>query len=63
MSEEHGLLDLSRTDWRPVVGEVVRVIPNHVCIVVHLSDRLTGVRGDVVEQEWVGCGPGTLAAA
>ena len=53
MSEEHGLLDLSRTDWRPVVGEVVRVIPNHVCIVVHLSDRLTGVRGDVVEQEWI----------
>ena len=53
MSEEHGLLDLSSTDWRPVVGEVVQVIPNHVCIVVHLSDRLTGVRGDVVEQEWV----------
>ncbi len=37
----------------PVVGDVVRVIPNHVCIVVHLNDRLTGVRGDVVEQEWV----------
>jgi len=52
LSEEHGLLDLSRTDWRPVVGDVVRVIPNHVCIVVHLNDRLTGVRGDVVEQEW-----------
>jgi len=52
LSEEHGLLDLSRTDWRPVVGDVVRVIPNHVCIVVHLNDRLTGVRGDVVDQEW-----------
>ncbi len=52
MSEEHGLLDLSRTDWRPAVGDVVRVIPNHVCIVVHLNDRLTGVRGDVVEQDW-----------
>ena len=52
MSEEHGLLDLSRSDWRPVVGDVVRVVPNHVCIVVHLNDRLTGVRGDLVEREW-----------
>lgn len=53
MSEEHGLLDLSRTDWRPEVGEVVRVIPNHVCIVVHLNDRLTGVRGEIVDGDWI----------
>lgn len=52
MSEEHGLLDLSRSDWRPEVGEVVRVVPNHVCIVVHLNDRLVGVRGEVVDHEW-----------
>ena len=52
MSEEHGLLDLSGTDWRPVVGDQVRVVPNHVCIVVHLNDRLLGVRGDAVEQSW-----------
>lgn len=52
LSEEHGLLDLSRTDWRPSVGDVVRVVPNHVCIVVHLNDRLIGVRGDMVEREW-----------
>ncbi len=52
MSEEHGLLDLSRTDWRPVVGEVVRVVPNHVCIVVHLNDRLVGVRGETIESAW-----------
>lgn len=52
MSEEHGLLDLSRTDWRPGVGDVVRVVPNHVCIVVHLNDRLVGIRGDLVESEW-----------
>ncbi len=53
LSEEHGLLDLSRTDWRPSVGEVVRVVPNHVCIVVHLNDRLIGVRGEVVERDWL----------
>jgi len=52
MSEEHGILDLSRTSWRPSVGERVRVIPNHVCIVVHLNDVITGVRGDSVETTW-----------
>jgi D-serine deaminase-like pyridoxal phosphate-dependent protein len=53
MSEEHGLLDLSGTDWRPTVGDVVQVVPNHVCIVVHLNDRLVGIRGEAVESEWV----------
>jgi D-serine deaminase-like pyridoxal phosphate-dependent protein len=52
MSEEHGILDLSRTSWKPSVGERVRVIPNHVCIVVHLNDVITGVRGDIVETTW-----------
>jgi D-serine deaminase-like pyridoxal phosphate-dependent protein len=52
MSEEHGLLDLSRTSWKPHVGEMVRVIPNHVCIVVHLNDTMHGVRGDRVERSW-----------
>jgi D-serine deaminase-like pyridoxal phosphate-dependent protein len=52
MSEEHGLLDLSRTDWRPAVGDRLRVIPNHVCIVVHLFDVVHGIRGDTVETSW-----------
>jgi D-serine deaminase-like pyridoxal phosphate-dependent protein len=52
MSEEHGILDLSRTDWRPVVGDRVRIVPNHVCIVVHLNDTIVGVRGDAVETTW-----------
>ena len=52
MSEEHGILDLSQTSWRPSVGERVRVIPNHVCIVVHLNDVITGIRGDAVETTW-----------
>jgi D-serine deaminase-like pyridoxal phosphate-dependent protein len=52
MSEEHGLLDLSRSDWRPVVGDRVRIIPNHVCIVVHLFDTVHGVRGETVETSW-----------
>jgi D-serine deaminase-like pyridoxal phosphate-dependent protein len=52
MNEEHGILDLSRTDWKPSVGELVRVVPNHVCIVVHLNDVIYGVRGDKVEKSW-----------
>jgi D-serine deaminase-like pyridoxal phosphate-dependent protein len=52
MSEEHGILDLAKSPWRPQVGEKVRIIPNHVCIVVHLNDVIAGVRGDVVETSW-----------
>ena len=52
MSEEHGILDLSSTSWRPAVGDKVRIVPNHVCIVVHLNDVIVGVRGDSVETEW-----------
>lgn len=52
MSEEHGLLDLSKCDWRPRVGDRVRVVPNHVCIVVHLADLVYGVRDDVAISSW-----------
>ena len=52
LSEEHGILDISKTDWRPAVGDHVRVVANHVCIVVHLNDEIHGVRGDVVETSW-----------
>ena len=52
MSEEHGILDLSRSSWRPRVGERVRVVPNHVCIVVHLADVVYGVREGAVISSW-----------
>lgn len=52
MSEEHGMLDLSRTSWKPEVGERVQVVPNHVCIVVHLNDVVYGVRNGTVEISW-----------
>jgi D-serine deaminase-like pyridoxal phosphate-dependent protein len=52
MSEEHGILDLSHTDWRPRVGDRVRLVPNHVCIVVQQFDEIVGVRGDYVETTW-----------
>ena len=52
MSEEHGILDLSRTSWTPRVGERVRVVPNHVCVVVHLFDEIVGIRGSDVAERW-----------
>jgi D-serine deaminase-like pyridoxal phosphate-dependent protein len=52
MSEEHGILDLARTTWRPRLGDQVRIVPNHVCIVVHLNDEIIGVRGHAVETRW-----------
>lgn len=52
VSEEHGILDLSHTDWRPTVGERVRIVPNHVCVSVNLQERLYGVRCDEVVETW-----------
>ncbi|WNG40222.1 D-TA family PLP-dependent enzyme [Archangium violaceum] len=52
LSEEHGLLDLSRTTWKPRVGERVRVVPNHVCVSVNLQDDLWAVRGSEVVKHW-----------
>jgi D-serine deaminase-like pyridoxal phosphate-dependent protein len=52
MSEEHGILDLSRSQWTPRVGERVQVVPNHVCIVVHLADVVYGVRDGAVVSSW-----------
>ncbi|MBN9079845.1 MAG: alanine racemase [Rhizobiales bacterium 65-79] len=38
LSEEHGVVDLSKCVRKPEVGERVRVIPNHVCVVSNLFD-------------------------
>ncbi len=47
-SEEHGFLDLSACNERPGVGEVVRIVPNHVCVVCNMVDRYVTVRGDEI---------------
>jgi D-serine deaminase-like pyridoxal phosphate-dependent protein len=58
LSEEHGLLDLTGTAWRPRVGERVRVVPNHVCASVNLMDRLWALRGEGVLGAWPVAGRG-----
>jgi len=52
MSEEHGVLDLAGSDWRPRVGDRVRIVPNHVCVSVNLHDRLWTVEHGRIVGAW-----------
>lgn len=47
-AEEHGFLDLTKSNTRPAVGDVVRIVPNHVCVVVNMADEVVMVRGDEI---------------
>ena len=47
-AEEHGFLDLTGSNTRPQVGDVVRIVPNHVCVVVNMMDEVVMVRGDEI---------------
>jgi D-serine deaminase-like pyridoxal phosphate-dependent protein len=47
-AEEHGFLDLSRSNTRPNVGDVVRIVPNHVCVGVNMMDEVVMVRGEEI---------------
>jgi D-serine deaminase-like pyridoxal phosphate-dependent protein len=49
LNEEHGVIDLTRCAGKPVIGERVRIVPNHVCVVTNLHDEVvTSRRGEVV---------------
>lgn len=46
--EEHGFVDVSAVRDKPEAGDLLRVLPNHVCPVTNLFDRVVMVRGDRV---------------
>lgn len=48
VNEEHGYLDTTRVGRQPAVGDLVRIVPNHVCPVTNLYDRVLAVRGEDV---------------
>jgi D-serine deaminase-like pyridoxal phosphate-dependent protein len=49
LSEEHGTVDLSKVEGRrPEIGEKVRIIPNHTCVVSNLFDLMTFHRDGIV---------------
>jgi len=50
LSEEHGVIELpSASDW-PRVGERLRIIPNHACVVSNLFDRVNLISGDELRE-------------
>jgi D-serine deaminase-like pyridoxal phosphate-dependent protein len=52
LSEEHGVVDLTRCAERPSVGDVVHVVPNHCCVVSNMVDEVYGLRAGAVEVVW-----------
>jgi D-serine deaminase-like pyridoxal phosphate-dependent protein len=46
LNEEHGVIDLSQSKRKPEIGERVRIIPNHVCVVTNLHDQVYLCRGE-----------------
>lgn len=52
LSEEHGIVDLSRSAAKPKVGEVISIIPNHCCVVSNMVDEVYGIRDGRVDLTW-----------
>lgn len=50
LSEEHAAVDLTACTARPRIGDRVRVIPNHACVVSNLFDAIHLMRGEEVEE-------------
>lgn len=52
LAEEHGFVDISECPRAPVLGEIVRILPNHVCPVTNLFDRIVTTH-DGRTAEWL----------
>lgn len=48
LSEEHAVVDLSACFSKPKIGDKVRIIPNHVCVVSNLFDEVNLAQGDEI---------------
>lgn len=46
LSEEHGHLAISGGQSGPAVGDVLRIVPNHACVVSNMVDHVHFVRGE-----------------
>lgn len=50
LSEEHGVIELPvASDW-PRIGERLRIIPNHACVISNLFDSVALISGDEVRE-------------
>ncbi len=52
LNEEHGHLDITKSSHRFFVGEVLTVIPNHVCTCVNMHDEVFTLRNGEVQDCW-----------
>jgi D-serine deaminase-like pyridoxal phosphate-dependent protein len=51
LDEEHGYVELAAADDLEL-GQQVRIVPNHVCVAVNLTDDLVAVRGGEIAARW-----------
>jgi D-serine deaminase-like pyridoxal phosphate-dependent protein len=59
LSEEHGIMSLDSNE-KLEIGDTVRIIPNHACTVINLSDKAYGIRRGKVETELLIAGRGKV---
>jgi D-serine deaminase-like pyridoxal phosphate-dependent protein len=52
VNDYHGIVAIPAGADRPALGEVVAVIPNHVCPVIDLVDAVVAVAADGAAAEW-----------
>jgi D-serine deaminase-like pyridoxal phosphate-dependent protein len=52
LNEEHGYINVTQSQHQFHVGEVVTVIPNHVCVTVNMHDEILTLRGGEVAGCW-----------
>jgi len=60
LDEEHGFLDITGSSRCFRVGEVLTVIPNHVCTCVNMQNEVFLLRDGEVAGEWVVAGRGKV---
>lgn len=48
LSEEHGVVELASASDTPRVGDLLRIIPNHACVVSNLFDNVHLISGNKV---------------
>lgn len=52
VNDYHGVVPAPPGAARPALGEVVAIVPNHVCPVIDLADSLVAVGADGSVEEW-----------
>jgi D-serine deaminase-like pyridoxal phosphate-dependent protein len=52
LNEEHGFLDVSKSAKKLQVGQILTVIPNHICTCVNMHDTVATLRHAEVVGSW-----------